>query len=405
METKRKCIFIFGATRFNAQFESTSYMLAKELAKNNHIVYYIEYPFTIADKIKLNKITQFKFRNEAMAGKNDGIIPSGIPNLNIIIIPPLLSIHFLPESKFYRKLLNYNERIILKRLKRIIKKYALKDIIYINSFVFHYPNLANYLMPALSIYHCVDPVITPYDIKHGKLSEKILVNISDVIICTSRQLFNEKKLMHPNTYFIPNAADIRHSIRAMDPNLPIHKSLKDIKKPIAGYFGNIERRINFDLIREVALRNKKINFVFSGPVEKHLVPDFFFEIPNIHFTGRIPYAQMPEILKGFDVALIPFKKNEESGTVFPLKLFEYLGAGKPVIATDFNLDLQNFTHNLVKYCSNSSEFSFAINEALENDSLALQKERIELASHHTWEKRVLEIENIIDKHFTKATAI
>ena len=125
----------------------------------------------------------------------------------------------------------------------------------------------------------------------------------------------------------------------------------------------------------VAEKNKDKSFVFAGPVEKHLVPEHFFSVSNIYFTGRIPYSEMPAILKGFDVAIIPFKKNEDSNTVFPLKLFEYLGAGKSVVSTDFNLDLRNFTGDLVTYCSNVEEFSGAINKALATDSDQLNQAR------------------------------
>ena len=328
-----------------------------------------------------------------------------ISNLKIVVVPPLLSIHFLPEGKLYRRLLALNERKITNRLNTIIKKYSLKKIIYINSFVFHYPNLAEHFNPTLRIYHCVDPVFNSYDAKHGLISEKIVMEKSDLIICTSQQLYREKLLAHPNAYFVPNAADIQHSIKATDSHLPIHDSLKNIPKPIVGYFGNIEQRIDFDLMRDVADKNKNISFVFAGPVEKHSIPNFFHEIPNIYFTGRIPYDQMPQVLKGFDVAIIPFKLKKENKTIFPLKLFEYLGAAKPVVATNFNPDLLNFTNGLVAYFDQPDEFSSAINEALLNDSFELQKKRVELARQHTWEERASDIEALIEKHLEKVVIV
>lgn len=392
----KKCIFFFGITRFDAPVESTSYTLAKELAKNGNLVFYIEYPYTFADKIKQGKSAEFKLRKKALA-ENGGIIESGTHNLYIAALPTVLSIHFLPEGKIYRRLLNYNESIIARQLQKIIKKFSLKEIVYVNSFIFHYPNLTDRLHPKLSIYHCVDPVFTPYDAKHGIVSEKVIVGKSDLVICTSQQLYREKQLVHPKTYFVPNAADIDHSTKATDPYLDVHESLKAIPRPIVGYFGNIERRIDYDMMRDVAKNNEDISFVFAGPMEKELIPDYFFNIPNIHFTGRIPYNQMPNMLKGFDVAIIPFKKTAESTTVFPLKLFEYLGAGKPIVSTDFNPDLKNFTDDLVSYCSDALTFSNAIAEALKNDCDELKEKRIELASQHTWDKRASEFENIIDK--------
>jgi glycosyltransferase involved in cell wall biosynthesis len=400
MHPDKKCIFILGATRFDGPYESTSYTLAKEFAKNGHTVYYIEYPYTWIDAVRYRSTEPFKKRKPYFRGKNTGILDTGIPNLYIVVVPPLPSIHFLAEGSLYRKLLTLSERTIAKRLQRIIRSKGISEFTFINSFVFHYPNLAHYIKPALSIYHCVDPVITPYDIKHGLVSEKLVIEKSDIVVCTSKKLFDDKQQVHPKTYFIPNAADINHSIKATDSSMQVHHSLLNIPKPIIGYFGNIERRINYGLLEEVAASNRDKSFVFAGPVEKHLVPESFFSIPNVHFTGRVAYNEMPSVIKAFDVALIPFRKTNESQTVFPLKLFEYLGAAKPVVATDFNPDLEQFTEDLVAYCGTAKEFSDAINTALITDNDALRQQRINLAKEHTWDKRSAEFEHLIDQNLS-----
>jgi glycosyltransferase involved in cell wall biosynthesis len=104
------------------------------------------------------------------------------------------------------------------------------------------------------------------------------------------------------------------------------------------------------------------------------------------------------MVKGFDIALIPFKKDDVSATIFPLKLFEYLGAGKPVVATNFNPDLHEFTQDTVTYCNNATAFSMAINEALLNDNEQRKQERLHIASQNTWEKRGNELSELIASH-------
>jgi hypothetical protein len=158
--------------------------------------------------MRSKKTEQYKIRKEAFEGKNNGIIKTSNPNLKIVIVPPLYSIHFLPEGKLYRTLLGINEKIISKRLQKIIAEYSIKEFIYINSWVFHYPNITKYISPSLTVYQCIDPVIMPYDAKHGVISEKILVQNSALVICTSQQLCNEKKKENPKTYFVSNAADM-----------------------------------------------------------------------------------------------------------------------------------------------------------------------------------------------------
>jgi len=395
MKAKSKCIFLFGYGRFDQQFESVSFILAKEFAKNNNKVYYIDYPFTAKDAFRSKQTEGYKKREKAFKGENNGIIGTELANLKIVVVPPLLSLHFLPEGKLYRRLLRINEKKIADCIKKIVEADGIEEFIYINSWVFHYPGVARYIKPSLRIYHCIDPIVMPYDVKHGLVSEKRLIELSDMVICTSRQLQMEKKKHHAKTYFISNAADIKHSILATDKQLEAHKSMVAFKKPVIGFFGAIEKRIDYEMMRKVAEVNSDKSFVFAGPVSKEWVPESFFSLPNVHFIGSIPYAEMPSVLKCFDVAIIPFRKYEDSATVFPMKLFEYLGAGKPVVATDFNPDLKNFTNDLVPYCSNAEEFSAAINTALETDSDQLQQERIKLAEQHTWESRAAQFEELM----------
>lgn len=394
---KNAAIFILSNSKYDGQFESTSYTIAKNLAKENR-VFYIEYPATIKDYLRQKDTEEFIKKKPFYSKSSDGLLETEIENLKILFTPLLYSINFLPEGVLYRLLLNYNEKLIANRIKKVLKKLQIKEFIFINSFNIYYPNIAKMIPSTLNVYHCVDPLIVEFDMKHGIKSEKIIIEDSDLVICTSKQLYLEKKERHPHTYFIPNAADISHSEKARLTETPIYPRLESIKKPIVGYFGNIERRMDYELIDSVSLENPDKSFVLVGPIATGLIPERWNQAENIHLIGRVPFSDMPSILKAFDVAIIPFKKDKVSNTIFPLKLFEYLGSGKPVVSTNFNTDLKEFTHDTVPFCENAEEFSLAIKEAIHHDNPEKLKARILVAEENTWERRTKEFSNLLSKY-------
>jgi teichuronic acid biosynthesis glycosyltransferase TuaH len=393
MELRNRNIIIFSQMQFDGRLESTNYTMARHLAEHNN-VYYIDRPFTWKDYIKFKDTPEFKIRKPHFFSSANSIIQTELPNLKIVISPPVPSINMLPEGKLYRIAARINELIVARRLKKVIKNLNIADYIYINSYNYTYPTFHNLIKPVLTVYHCVDPLVEIYQTKHGLISEDIVVKSVDLVICTSKALRNNKLKLNPNSHFIPNAANISHSQKALDPKLPVADILSGINKPVIGYFGNIERRIDYNLLTELLAQNPDKNFAFIGPVDVDYVNMPVFKERNAFVKGAVPYEQMPAVLKGFDVAIIPFKKDEVSNSIFPLKLFEYLGSGKPVVSSDFNSDLQEFTGDTVAYCKTSTAFTLAINNAL-NDTPELQQKRLAVAAENTWEHRIVEIEKLL----------
>jgi teichuronic acid biosynthesis glycosyltransferase TuaH len=397
---KNSTVFILSNSKYDGLFESTSYTVAKHLAKHNQ-VFYIEYPATFKDYYRLKSTPEFIKKKSFYKNSSDGLLKTDIPNLEILLTPLLLSINFLPEGILYRLLLNYNENLIANRIKKVVEKYQIKEFVFVNSFNIYYPNIGKLIPSSLNVYHCVDPLIVGFDMKHGIKSEKIILNDSDLVICTSKQLYLEKKEVHPHTYFVPNAADITHSEIARLAKTKVHPKLLDIKKPVIGYFGNIERRMDYPLLEKLFKTNQDKSFVLVGPFQEESIPGWWHQTSHIHLIGRLPFNDMPSILKGFDVAIIPFKKDEVSNTIFPLKLFEYLGSGKPVVISDFNEDLKEFTHDTVPFCKDAEEFTLSINEALNHDNEEKVKARIAVAEENTWERRMKEFSNLLSEYLNK----
>lgn len=387
-------LVIQALSRFDSEIQSASYAIARELANNNQ-VFFVDKPFTINEFFQLRKTTAWKIRKPFVSWFSKGLMQPEGEKLKIIICPVILSLHFLPEGKLYRVLLGVNEWIMAKRIRKVLANNNLKDYVFINSADYHFPGLSNLLNPILRVYHCVDPVVTVFDKRHGHVSERQQIENADLVICSSKQLQNEKKRFNGNTFFIPNATDFPHSNKATDEKLSVHSCLSKIKRPIIGYLGSIERRIDYKLLKEVVPKNPDKSFVFVGPIVRDCVPAWFYRQPNLHLIQPLPYQEIPALIKGFDVAIIPFKKDEVSRTIFPLKLFEYLAAGKPVVAVNFNPDLQDFTQGTVVFCDDAERFSCALQQELDNDSPQKIKKRIALAAANTWANRAEDVSALL----------
>lgn len=395
MILKDQTIFILSLMRFDGAYESTNYTIARRLAEHND-VYYIDNPYTHRDYLVKMPRENWERRKECFSPKSSGILDTDLPRLKIIITPPVLSINFIPEGFIYRLLLKLNEKLIAGRVLKIIRERSIRDYIFINSFNFHYPGVAGLLNPKLYVYHCVDPLIADFDTRHGLISEADICKQADLIICTSKQLYKEKQELNDQVFFVPNAADLSHSSKALDPELPLNPIVATHKnRKLIGYFGNIERRMDFEMLDQLTTEMADCNFVFAGPYERQNLPEWLFRKPNVFLPGKVPYAEMPSVMKGFDVAIIPFAKDDVSRTIFPLKLFEYLGAGKPVVCTDFNTDLKEFTGEAVAYVSGAKAFGDAIEAALSgNNNEALLAERLRIAAENTWDARLEQINAI-----------
>src|SRR4029079_16822802 len=105
-----------------------------------------------------------------------------------------------------------------------------------------------------------------------------------------------------------------------------------IPAPRLGYAGVIDERIDLALIDALARDHQDWHLVMAGPVVK-LDPGELPRRPNIHYLGQKPYAELPDYMSGWDVALLPFALNDATRFISPTKTPEYLPAGKPVVST------------------------------------------------------------------------
>jgi len=244
------------------------------------------------------------------------------------------------------------------------------------------------------VYDCMDELsLFKGAPQHLIDQEKFLLSNADIVFTGGKSLYESKKQMHSNVYCFPSSVDEDHfSQSLLEEEVP--NDMRRIDSPIVGYFGVIDERIDYDLIRETANLLPKVNFVMIGPfakVEEHDLP----RAENIHYLGMKNYAELPNYLRGFDIAMMPFALNDATKYISPTKTLEYMAAGKPIISTKITDVVSDYSH-CVKLVSTATEFATEIETLLEkNYGLTLQSQYREILDKTSWNATADRMKSII----------
>lgn len=388
-------IVIFGLPRWDGPFSSTALSLAAELAKEAR-VFYIENPYTLKDLITL--FWKRELRNRI------GALLLGIRkyerlggNSNLINITPLvtLPINFLPAGRIYDFLFGINNFLVDRVVVSIKRDFKMTNYLFINSYNPFYFKKIKIHNPIATIYHCVDNISeSKYIAKHGVRLEREMIKEYDLAISTSRKLLEYTTGINANSFLLPNAADF--SLFGNSPTEGHDNMASEIKSrnKVIGYIGSVDHRIDYELLRKVVLKYPQSTLLLVGPVSKEYKDSQIGKYRNVISVGSKPLSDLPMFVRSMDCAIIPFKLNRLTECIYPLKLNEYLGAGIPVVTTNFSKDLIDFS-DLIGIANSSNEFVKLIGDEIESDSENKKKLRISRAAANSWENRAFEFWEII----------
>jgi glycosyltransferase involved in cell wall biosynthesis len=253
------------------------------------------------------------------------------------------------------------------------------------------------LGPSLVVYHCVDDVAAQkgVDAESFRAAEERFARRADLVLASAPALAERMRALNDHVLYAPNVADTGTFATALEPG-PVDPALEALPHPRLVFQGAIvATKLDVELLAGVAGLRPGWSIVLVGPrgagdPTGDLSP--LDRAPNVHLVGPRPAGELPQVLRGADVGLIPYAVNELTRSVFPMKVYEYLAAGLPVLATPLPA-LEGLEE--VGTVATAEELVSACERELTADSPERRRERSRAAASHSWEARIEEIERAL----------
>jgi glycosyltransferase involved in cell wall biosynthesis len=366
----------------------TPQQLMSRLAKRNRVLY-VEQPMS-----PLSFLTGIRGRDVVMRQVRRWRQGPRLVSENLwAAAPPLV----LPLRT--NRIVNAINAWVLRRwLSRAARRLGLNDVLYWNVQP-SLPGLARAVRPAMSLFHCVDDfsALPHWWHQPGSLlaREAEACREADVVVCTARKLMESRRQYNANIHFVPNAGNVELFARSRLPETRVPDDIAALPGKIVGIFGVIDFRLDVDLLAYVASRRPDWSIALVGLIKGDVDLAPLRALPNVHILGRKPADELPGYLKAMDVCLIAYALNEYTHHVFPLKLYDYMAAGKPIVATDME-ELRPIAGPHLRIGRTRDGFVTAIEDAMAYDSPEQAKGRVAEAARQSWDQRVEEISSIIE---------
>lgn len=369
---------IFSTADWYEKYWTNKQHNAKFLARRGYEVTYIE--SMVLRKPSINKKDIIRIFKRLFNGIKSLVIGPVKINKNIHLISPLVFPFF--HNNFFIKILN---KSISSLFYKRVGNNAVNVIAY-HPFIAEYLNL---IKINKLIYHCVDDLSAIPNIrKDFKIVEKDFINQCDFIFVTNYLIYQEFTKKFPskkNIFYFPNVVDRDH-FKILPSNLM--ENLKDIKSPKVIFHGVLsDFKIDFKLLYNVIEKMHDLSFIILGE-EREGQNNYLFSkiknLKNVHHLGYIEYSEIPKYLNACDVGIIPSLINQYTRHMFPMKYFEFISCGLPVVTT--NLPFIKKSNKLTFIANDQNNFIKNIYKALQ---LKINKDDInQITKDYTWDKRL-----------------
>src|SRR5262249_30538860 len=249
------------------------------------------------------------------------------------------------------------------------------------------------LEPSRVVYHCVDDIAAQEGIDEVSFAaaERRFAARADLVIASAPALAERMRALNGNVLYAPNVADTAAFAAALEPG-PVDAALGALPEPLIVFTGAIAaKKLDIELLVGLAATRRDWSIALVGPVglgDPGTDVGALDAEPNIHLLGARPYAALPDVLRGAQAALIPYRASALTASIFPMKVYEYLAAGLPVVATPLPA-LEGVAE--IAIAADAPATVAALERAVADDDDAARAARSAAAAAHSWDTRLTEI--------------
>ena len=372
-------IVCVGLAEWKAELPTNQHHVMTRLALTNRVLFIeslgLRRPqLAITDARRLGR----RLRNGLQGMQEDG---------GIHVLPPLaLPVH---SNQVARAL---NRLLLRRQVGTAVARLGFRRPI-LWGYVPHAEMLIDDLDPSAVVYHCVDDLAAHKGIhpKSFRAAEQRFASRADLILASAPALSERLRLVSDCVVDAPNVADVDFFATALETG-PVDPALARLMPPRILFMGAVVAgKVDVEWLATLARLRPDWSFAVVGPVglgDPRTDVYGLHSSPNIHLLGSRPYAELPDVLRGADAALIPYAHNALTASVFPMKVYEYLAAGLPVLATPLPA-----LHGVegITIAATARDASRELERLVSEDSPEMRRKRSGTAAGHSWSDRLAEI--------------
>ncbi|MBI6546980.1 MAG: glycosyltransferase [Cyanobacteria bacterium NC_groundwater_1444_Ag_S-0.65um_54_12] len=385
---RAETIICLSSSPWKTTLPTATHFLMRELAQQNHVLF-VERAAAWRELRWMPRLRLYSYPEKEFG-------------LRVLTPPPVFSLEALPSGIPLDILLAINGAVLRACIKRALAQISGRlPILWVGCDLFGGAALAGTLEKRLAVYHCSGDLGMCTTLpRHANYLERRLAANTQVIFANSPALACSKIALGPEVEYLPDGIDYLHFAAALSPKLVPPDAIAYLPRPIIGYLGNLAEQVDYLLLEAVACAFADGTLLIIGAAAGHFrervrILELF---PNVRYLGPIADDQVPAYLKGFDVALLPFRRGPVSDQFILLKANECLATGRPVVVAGYT-DLASLSYP-VRCANDPNSFMTAIRQALcdkrSDSALAFSR----FAEINSWQRRAQRVQEVIGTMLT-----